>query len=71
MSSKTATVEIQGRDFEVWYDHQPKEHETLTYPGCDESVEITEVFLESVDVTEIISENIMGEFKCHILEFCE
>lgn len=50
-----ATINIAGISFNVDYDRQPKEAETLYYPGCNESVEVTGVSMLGVEIGEIIS----------------
>ena len=42
---KTTWEDDNGAEFEVivHYDYQPKEEPTLEYPGCEESVTITNV----------------------------
>ena len=42
---QTTLENDQGGEFDVriHYDYQPAEPATLEYPGCDESVEITDV----------------------------
>lgn len=47
-----AEVTVAGIDFYVEFDYQPKEAETLTYPGCNESIDITGVSMQGIEVGE-------------------
>ena len=38
-------------EVEVYYDYNPKERETLTYPGCDAEVVISTVELDGQEIT--------------------
>lgn len=50
-----AIVDINGLVFDVEFDYQPKEAETLYYPGCPASIDITGVKMQTVEVGEIIN----------------
>lgn len=65
-----ATINMAGISFNVDYDHQPKEAETLTYPGCPESVEINVVVIKNVNVTNIIKPYWIGRIKEELMEIC-
>jgi hypothetical protein len=41
-------------DFEVEADYQPMEAATPGFPGCDESITVTQVTLNGVDVAEAV-----------------
>jgi hypothetical protein len=41
----TESCTIIGLPCEVEFDYQPEERQTLEYPGCDESYEITAVYV--------------------------
>jgi len=71
MSTKTATVTVQGVDIAIEFDHQPKEAETLTYPGCPESVEITEVQIKGFYLaTEWLSNYFIELIEAEALKEC-
>jgi hypothetical protein len=46
MKSYQCTVAVQGVHLQVEYAYQPHEPMTLTYPGCEQSVEIEIIYLE-------------------------
>lgn len=48
-------VILDGIAFNVDFDYQPKEVETLTYPGCPEEIDITGVSMQGIEVGEIIN----------------
>lgn len=58
-------------DFEVEADYQPQERATPGFPGCDESITVTHVTLNGVDITEAVlaSEEVLalleGEAMAH------
>lgn len=76
MTAKTATVTVQGVSCVVEYDYQPKEAQTLDYPGCNENVELNEVKLyssgekNSSDFLAILSEKFLEALQLKILEEC-
>ena len=41
-------------EVDVWFDYQPLEPATSTYPGCDEEVHITTIEFRGVDITEAV-----------------
>lgn len=47
-------VILDGITFNVDFDHQPKEVETHTEPGCPEEIDITGVSMQGIEVGEII-----------------
>ncbi len=61
MKAKTANVTVKGIDIDVEFDHQPKEHQTRTYPGCPESVCLTEVKIKGVDLALELLSNLFIE----------
>jgi hypothetical protein len=63
-----AIVDINGLVFDVEFDYQPKEAETLYYPGCNESIDITGVKVQSVEVGEFISTYWIGRIKEELME---
>ena len=65
-----AIVDINGLLFDVEFDYQPKEAETLYYPGCNESVEVTCVKVQGVEIGEIISSYWLGRIEEELMEMC-
>lgn len=63
-------VSVNGIDFQVEFDYQPKEAQTLTYPGCNESVEVTGVSMLGVEIGEIISSYWLGRIEEELMEMC-
>lgn len=49
-------VKKNNIELDVEFDYQPYEPSTYEYPGCAESVEITAVFFNGTDITDIILE---------------
>lgn len=71
MSAKTANVTVQGIDMTVEFNHQPQEAQTATYPGCPESVEITEVQVKGFYfATEWLSNYFIEFIEEKVLEEC-
>lgn len=71
MSAKTANVTVQGIDMTVEFNHQPQEAQTATYPGCPESVEITNVSVNGIDfATEWLSNYFIELMEEQVLEEC-
>ena len=68
--SLTDIVEIEGLSFICDYDHQPKEAETLTYPGCPESLSINSVIYKDIDVLELMSDHWRGLIHEKLMEQC-
>jgi hypothetical protein len=68
MSTKTINVCICGFSVDVEYDHQPKEAETLTYPGCDEDIDITDVSFKGESIINHISDEFINTLKERIME---
>lgn len=58
-----AIVDISGLVFDVKFDYQPKEAETMYYPGCPASIDITGVKVQTVEVGEIISKYWLGRIE--------
>jgi hypothetical protein len=48
-------VILDGIAFNVDFDYQPKEAETLTEPGCPEEIDITCIKMQDIEVGEIIN----------------
>lgn len=51
----TVTINALQENMVVEFDYQPAERQTLEYPGCDESIDITSVTINGVDVCELIT----------------
>ena len=62
-----AIVDINGLVFDVEFDYQPKEAETLYYPGCNESIDITGVSMLGIEIGEIISTYWLGRIEEELL----
>ena len=65
-----AIVDINGLVFDVEFDYQPKEAETLNFPGCPASIDITGVKVQTVEVGEIISPYWLGRIEEELMEMC-
>ena len=63
-------VTIQGVVFNVDYDYQPKEPETLNYPGCKEEITINSirVYGSTIDLQEFMSGYWIGRIEEKIME---
>ena len=58
-----AIVDINGLVFDVEFDYQSAEKETLEYPGCPASIDITGVKVQTVEVGEFISTYWLGRIE--------
>jgi len=63
-------IVVEGISFDVEYGYQPKEAETLTYPGCDESITINSIIYKHVDVIDLMSEDWKGLIQEKIMDEC-
>lgn len=71
MSAKTGNVTVGGIDLVVEFDHQPKEAQTMTYPGCEESIEITNVSVNGIEfAVEWLSNYFIELMEEQVLEGC-
>ena len=52
------TIEYRNVDLEIGYYIQPEERQTLEYPGCDAELVIEELFINEVDVMELLETQI-------------
>ncbi len=60
---------IEGTMFYLDYDYQPKESETLEYPGCPESITINSITTcGPVDIRDFVSEDWLGFVSEKIME---
>ena len=66
-----AEITIDGITFNVDFDRQPKEQETLTYPGCPESVEINEVCVKSINVKSLLPAHLLVRIEEILMELEE
>ena len=62
----------------VFFDHQPEEKQTQTYPGCPASIEITTINFEDSDMTptwqevdDWIKENYGEDLQAEAMEHME
>lgn len=51
----TVTIHALQENMVVEFDYQPAERQTWEHPGCDESIDITSVTINGVDVCELIT----------------
>ena len=71
MATKKANVTVHGIDLAVEFDHQPKEAQTRTYPGCEEKLEITDVSFKDIPfATHWLSNYFIELIEEQILERC-
>jgi hypothetical protein len=61
-------VTVSGITFDVEFDYQPKEMETMYYPGCNESIDITCVKMQDVEIGEIINPYWLGRIEETLME---
>lgn len=61
-------VTVGGITFDVEFDYQPKEEATQYYPGAKESIEITGVSMQGVEIGEIISPYWLGRITEDLME---
>ena len=61
-------VTVGGITFDVEFDFQPMEEATQYYPGAKESIEITGVRMEGVEIGEIISPYWLGRITEDLME---
>jgi len=61
-------VNINGLEFNVEFDYQPREEATQFYPGCNESIDITGVTMQGVEVGEIISQYWLDRINEDLME---
>ena len=65
-----AIVDINGLVFDVEFDYQSAEKETLEYPGCPASIDITGVKVQTVEVGEFISTYWLGRIEEELMGMC-
>lgn len=66
-----AIIENNEVTYFVDFDRQPKEQETLTYPGCPESVEINEVCVKSINVKSLLPAHLLVSIEEILMELSE
>jgi len=49
-----ATITIEGVEMDVEYVYNPKEAQTLEHEGCPASIEVEQIFIGGVDVSDLI-----------------
>lgn len=54
MSTYTTQFEYRGVLLDIKFDYQPAEKADREYPGCGESFEIESVFLDDIDMWELL-----------------
>lgn len=66
--SETTKITIPGTSIEaeVDFDYQPAERQTWDDPGCSASAEINTVMVGGVDITELISDELIEELDVAI-----
>ena len=58
------TLNYKGVDLDIHYDYQPEEKEVRYYsdgsgyPGCPESLDITAIYLNGTNVTELLEDQL-------------
>lgn len=50
-------IEVDDYVLDVEWNHQPFEPETLTYPGCPESITVDGAYVDGVDIFKTLSES--------------
>jgi len=55
----------------AYFDYQPEEAQTLTYPGCGASVELNSVYMGGINIMPIINQNILGDLADKCMESME
>ena len=50
-------IEVDDMVLDVEWNHQPYEPETLTYPGCAESMEVDGAYVDGVDIFKTLPES--------------
>lgn len=61
-------VTIAGITFDVEFDYQPREEATQYYPGAKESIDITGVSMQGVEIGEIINPYWLGRITEYLME---
>lgn len=79
MTSHRLPVKHYDIEFVVWYEYQPAERQTLEYPGCEESIEISGIYLRgprdnplaSIDLIDVLSPSVLDALEEKIWEALE
>jgi len=61
-------IEVDGHILDVEWNHQPYEPETLTYPGCQESMEVDGAYVDGVDIFKTLPESTKDKISCILWE---
>lgn len=65
---KISTLLTENLAVTVHFDYQPKEPETLTYPGTPAVVEMNSVCIGSHDIMQVLSESVLGDLADRCME---
>lgn len=52
----------------VEFDYQPREKQTLTYPGCHEDAEVTSVMFSGVDISSGLGKVAVEQLRLEALD---
>ena len=63
-----ALLKLGGEYVTVQFDYQPAELGDLEYPGCAESAEINEVFLDGIDIFDDLSVSCIDRMETECLQ---
>jgi hypothetical protein len=63
-------VILDGIAFNVDFDYQPKEMETMYQPGCQAEIDITCVSMQGIEVGEIINPYWIDRISETLMEMC-
>ena len=58
--SREAKLEYGGLDLKIEFDYEPEEPQTRDYPGCPDSIEVTEVWAA---IPEELFELLLGDLE--------
>jgi len=53
-------IKYKGIEMEVIFDYHPEEPSTHDYPGCGSEICINEVFVNGVDIVELLEHELEG-----------
>lgn len=52
------TINYKGFDLDIEYEYQAEERQTYDYPGCSESACIENVYLNDVDIFDLVEDQL-------------
>jgi hypothetical protein len=61
-------IEVDDMVLDVEWNHQPFEPETLTYPGCLESITVDGAYVDGVDIFKTLPESTKDKISCILWE---